>query len=534
MKTWFAVAFAAFFAVAVGFAQRAPKMDVSFERLRNAAAEPQNWLTFWGDYTGKHYSALRQIDVGNVAQLQTAWTVRLAGNGILQSTPIVIDGVLYVTGLGQVFALDARTGRELWKFERAQKVVNPSESNRRNRGVAVLGNRVFFGTLDAALVALDAETGRQLWETQVADTMLGYSITQAPLALKDRIIVGVAGGEYGIRGFVDAYDPATGKRIWRFNTIPGPGEYGHDSWKGDSWQHGGGATWLTGTYDPQLDLLYWPVGNPGPDIDGDVRQGDNLFSCSVVALDPSNGRRKWHYQFTPGDSHDWDSTEDLILVDRMFRGQNRKLLLHADRNGIFYVLDRTNGKFLAGTPFVKQTWNAGFDGNGRPKIVPGSESTIEGSVVFPGLGGGTNFQAPSYDPATGFFYLEYQESGQKFFRVPSEYQAGKQYQSGRQSRVDEPSSAGIRAIDPESGKSVWDFKLDRGSLNNGVLATAGGVMLAATAEGNLLALNSKTGALLARFPTGSAMAAAPISYSAAGKQYVAIMAGATLQVYALP
>jgi alcohol dehydrogenase (cytochrome c) len=517
-----------------GIAQRAPKSDVTFERLRKAQAEPQNWLTYWGDYSGKHYSSLKQIQTGNVAQLQERWKTQLPGNGILQSTPIVVDGVLYVTGLGVVVAVDARTGKELWKYERAQKVVNPNEGNRRNRGVAVLGNRVFFGTLDAVLIALDAETGQQLWETQVADTMLGYGITQAPLALKDRIIVGIGGGEFGIRGFLDAYDPQTGKRLWRFNTIPGPGEFGHDTWKGDSWQHGGGATWLTGTYDPDLDLLFWPVGNPGPDIDGEIRQGDNLFSCSVVALDPKTGQRKWHYQFTPGDTHDWDSTEDMILVDRMFRGQNRKLLLHADRNGIFYVLDRTNGKFLAGTPFVRQTWNLGFDNNGRPKIVPGSESTVEGSVVFPSLGGGTNFQAPSYDPGTGWFYLEYQESGQKFFRTPAEYQAGRQYQGGRETRVDDPPSAGIRALDPETGKTVWDFKINRGSLNNGVLATAGGILFAASVEGNLIALDAKTGAELWRFPAGNAMASAPISYSVDGKQFVAVMAGSILHVLSLP
>src|SRR5258708_17053227 len=275
--------------------------------------------------------------------------MQMPGGWILEATPLVIDGVMYTTGPpGQVFALDARTGRQLWKYQRTQKVVNPYESNRFNRGVAVLGNRVFFGTLDAALVALDARNGQPLWETQVADTLTGCSITSAPLALKDRIVVGVAGGEYGIRGFVDAYDPVTGKRLWRFNTVPGPGEFGFETWKGDSWKQGSGATWLTGSYDADRDVLYWTVGNPGPDHDADVRQGDNLFTCSVVALDPATGQRKWHYQFTPGDSHDWDSTEDVILVDRMFHGQQRKLLLQANRNGMFYALDRTNGTFLSG------------------------------------------------------------------------------------------------------------------------------------------------------------------------------------------
>src|SRR5215471_8601536 len=418
------------------FAQR-PSSPLTFERLRNAQAEPQNWLMYWGNYQGTHFSSLMQIDKSNVDRLQDSWTVQMTGRGSLQATPLVVDGVMYTSGApGTIYALDAKTGKEVWKFERAQKVRNPNESNTFNRGVAVMGNRVFAGTLDAALIALDRSTGMPLWETQVADTLLGYSITQAPLVLKDRIIVGVAGGEFGIRGFIDAYDLETGKRLWRFNSIPGPGEFGNDTWKGDSWMRGGGSTWLTGTYDADLDTLYWPIGNPGPDIDGTARLGDNLFSCSVVALDPSTGQRKWHYQFTPHDTHDWDSTEDMVLVDRMFNGQQRKLLLHADRNGMFYVLDRTNGKFLSATAFVKQTWNAGFDANGRPKIVDGSEARPEGSIpVFPSLGGGTNFQSPSYDPATGWLIFEYQESGQIYVLTPQEYKAGTQYQGGRQNRI---------------------------------------------------------------------------------------------------
>ncbi len=354
---------------------------VTYDRLRNAAAEPQNWLTYWGDYQGRHYSALKQIDTSNVRELQARWAVQLPNNSLLEATPIVVDGIMYTSGApGQVLALDAKTGLQIWRYQRQQKVVNPSEINRYSRGVSILGNRLFLGTLDAALVALDARTGQLLWETQVADTMLGYSITSPPLALKDKIITGVTGGEFGADGFIDAYDPATGKRLWRFNTIPGPGEFGHDTWKGESWQHGGSPAWLTGSYDADSDTLYWTVGNPGPDHDANVREGDNLFSCSVIALDPNTGRRKWHYQFTPNDSHDWDSTEDVILVDRVFQGQPRKLLLHADRNGMFYALDRTDGKLLLGKAFVRQTWNTGFDANGRPKIVPKSDSQPEGSI----------------------------------------------------------------------------------------------------------------------------------------------------------
>jgi PQQ-dependent dehydrogenase (methanol/ethanol family) len=513
------------------FAQRPSTSPLTFERLRKAAAEPQNWLMYWGNYQGTHYSSLKQIDKTNVDRLQTSWMMPMTGMASIQATPLVVDGVLYTSGVpGTIYALDASTGTQIWKYERAPKTRNPNETNRFNRGVAVMGNRVYAGTLDAALIALDRTTGLLVWETQVADTLVGYSITQSPLVVKDRIIVGVAGGEFGIRGFIDAYDLETGKRLWRFNSIPGPGEFGNDTWKGDSWMHGGGSTWLTGTYDADLDVLYWPIGNPSPDIDGSVRLGDNLFSCSVVALDPNTGLRKWHYQFTPGDTHDWDSTEDMVLVDRVFNGQQRKLLLHADRNGIFYVLDRTNGKFLSGTPFVKQTWNAGFDENGRPKFVDGWKASAEGSIpVFPSLGGGTNFQSPSYDPATGWLILEYQESGQRYFATPENYVPGAQYQGGRQTRVaEEPATAGIRALNPDTGKVEWETRITRGSLNNGLLATGGGIVFASSADGNLLILDAKNGTLLRTIKLANAMASAPMSYSVNGKQFIGVMAGPAL------
>ncbi|MBI3493672.1 MAG: c-type cytochrome, partial [Acidobacteria bacterium] len=276
---------------------------VTSDRLRNSKAEPQNWLTYWGDYQGTHYSSLAQINAINVRQLQAVWALPLPGDSVLEGTPLVVDGVMYATGGGTpatVTAIDARTGRQIWRWTRPQRVVNPYEINRFSRGVSILGNRVFVGTLDAALIALDARTGLPVWETQVADTMDGYSITSPPLIVKDKVILGIAGGEFATRGFIDAYDAATGARLWRFNTIPGPGEFGHETWKGDSWQTGDGAKWLNGTYDPQLNTLSWPVGNPAPQIDRSVRGDlDNLFSDSVVALDPDTGQRKWHYQFTP-------------------------------------------------------------------------------------------------------------------------------------------------------------------------------------------------------------------------------------------
>lgn len=509
---------------------------LTFDRLRHSGAEPQNWMTYWGDYQGQHYSALKQINTTNVRQLQARWSAQLLGQSSLEATPLVVDGIMYTTGSpGTVVALDAKTGLQIWRYQRQQKVVNPYEINPFNRGVAVLGNRVFFGTLDAALVALDARTGLPLWEVQIDDTLKGYSLTSAPLALKDKIIVGITGGEFGAPGYVDAYDPATGKRLWRFNTVPGPGEFGHDTWAGDSWKRGGAPGWLTGSYDPDLDVLYWTVGNPGPDSDAEIRKGDNLFSCSVVALDPNTGQRKWHYQFTPGDSHDWDATEDVLLVDRPFHGQNRKLLLQADRNGIFYVLDRTSGKFLRGTPFVKQTWNAGFDESGRPKIIPGTDASPEGTVVYPSGGGANNWRSPSYDPTTGWMYIVFTDAGQRFVRAPEEYEAGKQYWSGRGTPVQgEVATAGVMAIDPDTGTVKWRYRIAQATLGGGVLATGGGLVFAATGDGNLIALNSKTGAPLWHFQTGARIGASPMSYSVDGHQFVAISAGSVLYSFALP
>lgn len=508
---------------------------LSYERLKNAPAEPQNWLTYWGDYRGAHYSALRQIVPANVKQLQVKWAAQMPGESVLQSTPVVVDGVMYTAGPpGEVYALDARSGVQIWKYKRQRKATNPFESNPFNRGVAVLGNRVFVGTLDAALVALDARTGLPLWETQVADSMLGYSLTMSPLAVKDKIVVGVAGGEHGIRGFLDAYDAATGKRAWRFNTVPGPGEFGHDTWKGDSWKRGGAGTWLTGSFDPELNLLYWATGNPGPDMDASIRKGDNLFSCSVVALDPDTGTRKWHYQFTPGDDHDWDANEAMVLADRVIDGKPRKLLLHANRNGFYYVLDRTDGKFLFAKAFVKQTWNDGFDAAGRPIWKPDARATPEGTLVYPSLGGATNWQSPSYDASSGTFYLMTSEAGQRYFRTEQEYEPGKGYWGGRAVGIDEAPKAALKALDAATGAIKWQFPVSRGSLAAGVLATAGGVLFSSTSEGNLMALEPSSGKLLWRMQTGGTISSSPISYAVDGKQFVAVSAGGVLYSLALP
>ena len=469
---------------------------VTFDRLRNAQSEPHNWLMYWGNYQGTHYSPLAQIDASNVRQLQAVWALPLPGDAVLEGTPLVVDGVMYATGSGSpatVTALDARTGRQIWRWTRPQRVVNPYEINPFSRGVSILGNRLFVGTLDATLIALDARTGLLLWETQVADTMDGYSITSPPLVVKDKVILGVAGGEFATRGFIDAYDAATGKRLWRFDTIPGPGEFGHETWKGDSWKTGGGATWLTGTYDPELNTVYWPVGNPAPQIDRSTCVASSTISSAtpwwrstptpVSASGTISSRRTTATTGTR--SRTWSSSI------AMWRGQNRKLLLHADRNGHFYVLDRTNGAFLSGTPFVYQNWNKGFDDKGRPQPIPGSNSSRQGSfLVYPTLGGGTNFQAPSYSPRTGWLYLAYAENGQQYASAPAEIERGRQYIGRRPAAGgppargpnDPPPNAGIKAIDPETGSTMWTFPLFRGSLTNGLLATAGDVVFARIAR----------------------------------------------------
>jgi alcohol dehydrogenase (cytochrome c) len=521
---------------------------VSWNRLLNAQKDPANWLTYWGDLAGTHYSALSEITSANVKNLQAQWLLPIAGEGQNQATPLVVDGIMYTTGpVGaaasastQVIALDAKTGKQIWRYERAQKVRNQYENNRSNRGVAILDNRLFVGTLDAALIALDARTGKQLWEVQLADTKLGYELMAPPLPVKDKIVTGISGGEFGIRGFIEAYDPATGKKLWHFNMIPGPGEFGNDTWEGDSWQHGSGGTWMPGTYDPETNTVFWTGGNPGPNSNGDMRKGDNLFTCSVVALDADTGVRKWHYQFTPNDTHDWDSNEDTILVDRMWHGQQRKLMLHADRNGVFYVLDRVTGKMLSATPFVRTTWVKEWDDNGRPIFLDGWRATPEGVTVYPSLGGGTNFQAPSYSAKTGWYYLVYHDSPGNFSAGPQAYEAGRQYQGrGNGGGFGAPAGAapntqGIMAIDPETGKVQWKYEISQMALPPGLMSTAGNVVFSATTEGYFIALDAVTGKLLWRYNTGGALASSPIGYSVDGRQYVAISGTGGVFAFALP
>jgi alcohol dehydrogenase (cytochrome c) len=503
--------------------------QVSYDRIAASAAEPGSWLTYSGNYSAHRYSALKLIDRTNVARLKPAWMYQTNDLNQFETTPIVADGVMYISEPpSNAAALDLHTGRPLWIYRRAVASDVRACCGQVNRGLAILGETVFLGTLDAHLIALDAKTGHVLWDTTVADYKTGYSITVAPLALKDKIIIGMSGGEYGVRGFLDAYDPKTGARVWRFWTIPGLGEPGHETWSGDSWKTGSAATWTTGSYDPALNLLYWGTGNPGPDYDGEVRQGDNLYSDSLLALDASTGRLKWHFQFTPHDTHDWDSTSVPVLIDAPFRGSPRKLVALANRNGFFYVLDRQTGEFLLGKAYGKQTWAKGLDDRGRPIVLPGSDPPPAGIETYPGVHGSTNWMSPSYNPQTRLLYVPTREEGTVFYRATADYQPGNYFSAGGVRGIPsvEPSGS-IKALDPATGEPRWEFPLHSPPWA-GVLSTAGGLVFGGTTEGNIFALDAFSGKPLWNFQSGAPVSASPMSYELDGKQYIAIAAGRAL------
>ena len=382
---------------------------------------PEDWLTYGRTFDSQRHSPLDEIDQGNVGRLAPAWMFQVPGATRLEAVPLVSDGVMYLSRPNAVFALDARSGRQVWRWDR-----EPAIERGPNRGVALLGDLVYVGTPDAYLVALDARTGAQVWEAKVAEVEEGYYCPVAPFAIDGKVLMGVAAGDYGLNGWLDAYDAYTGERLWRWHTIPRPGEPGNETWSGDSWKTGGGGTWLTGSYDPELNLLYWGIGNPAPDFDGDVRLGDNLYTESVVALDGDSGKLKWHFQFTPHDVHDWDSVEIPILIDAPFDGEPRKLLLHADRNGYYYVLDRETGEFLHGSPFIdKLNWATGLTEKGRPIRVPGVEPTMHGNLVCPSTSGATNWMSPAYNPDTGRFYLAVKEGCGISYKAKQRVSAGR-------------------------------------------------------------------------------------------------------------
>ncbi len=433
-----------------------------------------------------------------------------------------------------VFALDARTGRPFWSYERKLPERISVCCEYVNRGLAILGDRLYLGTLDAHLVALDRKSGALRWDKEVADYRDGYSITVAPLAVKDKIIVGISGGEYGIRGFLDAYDAKTGERAWRFHTIPGPGEPGNETWEGDSWKTGGGSTWVTGSFDHELNLIYWGIGNPSPDWNGEGRKGDNLFSASVIALDADTGKLQWHFQFTPHDVHDWDAVQIPVLVDTKFGGHLRKLLFWANRNAFFYVLDRKTGEFLLAQPFAKQTWAKGIDSKGRPIRVPNMEPSKEGTLVYPGVQGATNWYSPSYSSRTGLFYLSIWELPNIYYSGEADYDPGNAfYGSVIQGVSQEPGWGAVRALVPQTGEMKWEYRLHTVPWS-GILSTAGDVVFGGTSDGQFFALDAYNGQELWMVPLGGMIATSAITYLSKGKQQVAISAGSGLFSFELP
>jgi alcohol dehydrogenase (cytochrome c) len=525
--------------------------QVSYERILAADDEPESWLTYNGNYSSQRYSGLTQVNRGNLDDLELKWMLPNQVFGAWQSNPIVVDGVMYLTQRpNDVMAVDPVTGRVFWLYRHtnAENALVCCGAN--NRGVAVLGDKVFMGTLDAHLIALDRVSGEPLWKVAVGDVNFAYSITMAPLVVKDKVIVGVGGGEFGIRGFVAAYDAETGREAWRFYTIPGPGEPGHDTWEGDDWEHGGAPVWITGSYDPDLNLTYWGVGNPGPDWNAAQRPGDNLYSDAVVALNADTGDLVWHFQFTPNDGYDYDSVQVPVLADIQWNAQPRKLMFWANRNGYFYVLDREDGEFLSGKPFVRVNWASGLDPNGRPIPTP----QPEGMPTYPGNQGGTNWYPPSFSPRTELVYFPAWEDYATIYRPEeSEYFPGRAFLGGGfdvltpvpgapgvgigrtnpiNNWTDAVGHGVVMAMDPRTGEPRWRF--DQFDVSDsGMLTTASDLLFTGGREGYFHALDARTGELLWKASLGGQIVMAPVTYEVDGRQYVSVISGNTMVTFGL-
>lgn len=508
---------------------------VSWERLVNAADEPENWLMYSGTLDSQRYSKLDQVNRSNVTDLELKWSYQIPVIDRAETVPLVVDGIMFITEApSNVVAVDAATGRQYWRYNHEMPDDLRICCGRNNRGVAILGETLFMSTLDAHLVALDARTGNLLWDVEVADYKAGYSKTAAPLIVKDKVVTGIAGGEFGIRGFIDAYDADTGELAWRTHTIAGPGNPDVSTWSGDSWKTGGGASWITGSYDPELDLIYWGTGNPGPDWNGDVRLGDNLYSDSALALDGDTGELKWYFQFTPHDVHDWDAIQVPILGDIQYEGRQRKVIMWANRNAFYYTLDRETGEYLIGEPYATQTWALGLDENGRPIRAPNTTPTYEGVVVAPTIGGATNWFSPAYNPDAGLFYVNAFDGEMKFFKRDEDYEEGERYTGGGGTytqAMDNYHSA-IRAINPSDGEIAWEFPVQP-RTTAGVSTTAGDLVLSGSVDGYFYALDAHSGDELWHISLGARVHSAPMTYAVDGKQYISVAAGNVVFTFGL-
>jgi alcohol dehydrogenase (cytochrome c) len=524
--------------------------QITYDQLLHASDHPENWLTYSGSYASQRYSLLKQVTPINVKNLEQKWIFQAESLEKFETTPLVVDGVMYLTQApSDVVALDAKTGRIFWIYRYVVSTDVRPCCGSVNHGLAILGDTLYLATLDAHLVAIDAKAGRPLWNVKVATASAGYAMTLAPLVVKDKVIIGVAGGEFGIRGFVAAFNASTGSEVWRTYTVPGPGEPGHESWQGNSWEHGGGPVWLTGSFDPALNLTYWGTGNPGPDWNPAQRVGDNLYSDSVLALDADTGKLKWYFQFTPNDPYDYDAVQIPVLVDGMWNGAPRKLMMWANRNGFFYVLDRVNGQFLAGYPFIKLNWASGLDAKGRPIPTP----QPEGTPTFPGLQGGTNWYSPSYSPRTGLFYVSaWEDYASVFIREAQTFEEGRRFVGGRPTSpipgaqnvpgatkrppinvwTEAAGHGAVIAIDPRTGEKKWKFPMTD-TTDSGILTTASDLLFTGGREGYFQALDARSGALLWKTILGGPIVAGPMTYQAEGKQYIAVAAGHSLFAFAL-
>jgi alcohol dehydrogenase (cytochrome c) len=498
-----------------------------------------NWTSYNGDYTGRRYSSLAEINTGNVRQLRAQWVFHARNTDRLEVTPIVLDGTMFVTAANDAFALDARTGRVVWHYSHPISEGLIDDASRHvSRGAALLHNRVYLETDNAHLLCLDARSGNLIWDVAYADWNKNYGATSAPLVVKDKVLVGTSGGDDGVRGFVAAYDATTGKLAWRFWTIPAPGEFGSESWPKDLHLHGGGTTWMPGTYDPELNLIFWTTSNPSPDFEGSVRPGDDLYTDCVLALDPDSGKLKWYFQFTPHDLFDYDATETPILVDAVYKGEPRKLMVQANRNGFIYVLDRSNGRFLSAVPFVeKLNWAKAIDADGRP-IRTDVQPTPAGARVCPGYAGATNWFAPAYNESTHFVYFMALEECETYFSKlePETFKEGQTYYSTGVKRItSEQSQKILLAYDLENAAFAWKYpQVGSGHSSGGTMTTRGGLVFFGDDAASFEAVDAKTGKALWHFNTGQGMSASPMSYAIEGKQYVAVAAGSDIFSFALP
>jgi alcohol dehydrogenase (cytochrome c) len=527
-------------------AHRVPRpvlhIELSSDRLQKAGSRTDEWLTYSGSFDGHRYTPLAEIDRTNVARLRTLWVQQFEFNepdAIIEATPLVVDNTIFLAlPPSSVVAVDARTGQEIWRYTRPIPMKAITCCGRYNRGVAILGRRLFLNTIDAHVIALDANTGQVLWDQLMADNSDGYAMTGAPLIAGGAVVVGVSGGDLGIRGWLAALDPVSGHELWRFNSIPGPGEPFHETWPGDSWKTGGGATWVTGSYDPDLDLVYWGIGNPAPDYSADTRPGDNLYSNSVVALHPGTGKLAWHFQFTPHDEHDWDSNQTPILTDLVIGGVKHKVICWFNRNGFYYVIDRTNGEFLAGVPFVEQNWADGLDAKGRPIPSASNHPTPKGQLTKPAYSGGTNWQNAALDPKRNLVFILAMEGASVFTKSVQRaqrdpYDHATPFLASGAATPYVPKLV-VRALKAATGERVWENyspPLDA-SYHSGLLATGGSLVFGVEA-GYGFAMDSETGHELWRLHLGGSTQSAPISFTLDGKQVLAFVAGRAMFLFGL-